>query len=127
MKGGLIALALGAVTFTGVLALADATQNRPDGSRAGTRSEVVFEVATKGHYDRNVAALGLWSTCQQTVDRVVTKSFEPRRAQRFAAVVVPALGEQARRRFIGCLEDFTIDRVLGDVVRVRALEPTRSS
>jgi hypothetical protein len=35
--------------------------------------------------------------------------------------VGPALGEDARRRFRGCLEDGTVDRVRGDVERMSTL------
>ena len=39
-------------------------------------------------------------------------------------VVKPALGEHSRRRIVGCLEDATIERVLGDVKEVRTRPPS---
>jgi len=116
-------LAFGAVIVVAVLGLADATQNRADGLKSGTRSEVVLEVETRDVYDPEVAAHGLWGTCQQTVDHKRLRSFEARGDGRFSIVVEPAIGEHDERRLVGCLEDFTIDRVLGNVVEIRDLEP----
>jgi hypothetical protein len=115
-------VALGAVVVVAVLGLADATQNRADGLKSGTRSEVVLEVETRNVYDPDVAAQGLWGTCQQTVDHKRLRSFEALGDGRFSIVVEPAIGEHDERRLVGCLEDFTIDRVLGDVIEIRDLE-----
>ncbi|MGH8986837.1 MAG: hypothetical protein ACRDY6_23650, partial [Acidimicrobiia bacterium] len=111
----------------GVRALADATQNRPDNSQPGSRSEVILDVDTRDDYDRRLGAYGLWATCQQTVDGVAMQSFEALGDGRFAIVVEPALGTNAEERLIGCLEDFTIDRVVGGVTSVRDLEPVPGS
>jgi hypothetical protein len=116
-------LALLAVGGVGVRALADATQNHPDGSARGSRSEVILEVETQDDYDPQLAANGLLGTCQQVVDAVTMKSFEARGDGEFAIVVQPSLGTNAEKRFVGCLEDLTIDRVKGHVVEVRDLEP----
>jgi hypothetical protein len=114
---------LGAVAIVGTLGLADLTQNRADGLKSGSRSEVVLEVETRDVYDPDSAAHGLWGTCQQTVDHKRTRSFESLGDGRFSIVVEPAIGEHDERRLVGCLEDFTIDRVLGDVIEIRDLEP----
>jgi hypothetical protein len=116
-------LVLGALLVVAVLGIADATQNRADGLKSGTRSEVVLEVETRDVHDPDAAALGLWGTCQQTVDHKRLRSFEPLGDGRFSIVVEPAIGEHDERRLVGCLEDFTIERVLGDVVEIRDLEP----
>ncbi|HEX6311110.1 MAG TPA: hypothetical protein VF152_05750, partial [Acidimicrobiia bacterium] len=120
VTGFLAVLALGGI---GVRALAAATQNRPDNPAPGTRSEVILEVDTRDHYDRELAAEGLWAVCQQTVDGVRLQSFDARGDGEFAITVQPALGTNAEQRLVGCLEDFTVDRVLGDVTAVRGLEP----
>jgi hypothetical protein len=36
--------------------------------------------------------------------------------------VTPALGEHGRKRFEGCLEDVTLDRVIGHVTDIRTSE-----
>jgi len=116
-------LAFGAVLVVAVLGLADATQNRADGLKSGTRSEVVLEVETRDVYDPEVAAQGLWGTCQQTIDHKRLRSFESLGDGQFSIVVEPAIGEHDERRLVGCLEDFTIDRVVGNVIEIRDLEP----
>jgi len=115
-------LALGSVTVVTVLGLAKATQNRADGLRQGTRSEIVLEVETRNVYDPDSAARGLWGTCQQTVDHKRTRSFEALGDGRFSIIVEPAIGEHDENRLVGCLEDFTIDRVIGNVVEIRDLD-----
>ncbi len=122
MRQALATLALGAVTVVAVMGLADATQDRRDGPNPGTRSEVVLDVETRDGYERKVAAQGLWATCQQTVENKRLEAFEALGNGRFSIIVEPAVGENAERRLVGCLEDFTIDRVLGDVIEVRDLE-----
>lgn len=117
------AVALGAMALVAVWGLARATQNRADGLKSGTRSEVVLEVETRDVHDPNTAARGLWGTCQQTVDEKRLQSFEVLGDGRFSIVVEPAIGEHDERRLVGCLEDFTIERVLGDVIEIRDLEP----
>jgi hypothetical protein len=116
-------LALLAVAGVGVRALADATQSRPDRPERESRSELVLEVDTSGGFDRQLAAQGLWGACQSNIEGTATESFEARSDGEFAIVVWPALGHTAEKRITGCLEDFTIDRVLGNVTSVRHLAP----
>ena len=39
-------------------------------------------------------------------------------ADRWQVTIEPAIGEHGENRLVGCLEDLTIDRVIGDVVAV---------
>ena len=123
MKRAVGTLALGVATVVAVMGLAEATQDRRDGPNPGTRSEVVLDVETRDGFERDVAAQGLWATCQQTVENKRLESFEALGDGRFSIIVEPAIGENAERRLVGCLEDFTIDRVLGNVIEIRDLEP----
>lgn len=123
MTRALGTLALGVMTVVAVMGLAEATQDRSDRPARGSRSEVVLEVDTRDVYDRDVAAHGLWGTCQQTIDHKRLESFESLGDGRYSIIVEPAIGEHDYRRLVGCLEDFTIDRVLGNVVEIRDLEP----
>ena len=34
--------------------------------------------------------------------------------------ITPAIGEHGENRLVGCLEDLTIDRVIGDVVAIES-------
>ena len=40
---------------------------------------------------------------------------------RYRVVLEPAVGDHERRKLVGCLEDLTVDRVLGDVESFRTL------
>ena len=40
---------------------------------------------------------------------------------RYRVVLRPAVGDHDERKLVGCLEDLTVDRVLGDVESFRTL------
>lgn len=118
------ALVIGAVITVGALAsidvLGDLTQTRPDASdRDGaTRIELAIE-AKPGAGKLDFAADGLWGACQGTVHRrLQEEGWVQVGPGRFQGTVYPALGEHARQRLTGCLEDATIDRVMADVVKM---------
>jgi hypothetical protein len=120
MKRVLI-IAVGAIlAVVGVVALASATQNRPDAVDPNSASRIVIEVNTKG-FDPVLAANGLFAACHQTVDHMeVIGGVTPVAGEddTFALVVRPSLGEHSRRRFEGCLKDGTIDRVWANVLAI---------
>ena len=100
-------------------ALSDATQNRPDRITAGTRSTVVFDVDLRNEVrDEGTAARTLWSVCAGTVTHARAISGPLATVDGWAVTVEPALGEHSRRRLVGCLEDATIDGVIGRVVEL---------
>ena len=103
--------------------LAELTQNRPDKVPDGSSTVVEYKVMTRG-YAMDLAAVGLWATCQQTIDHARSDGL-PRFVgeDRYAVVIEPGLGEHARRRLEGCLEDATIDRVSATVTRFELLAP----
>lgn len=116
---GLAVLAI--LSLGGVLALKDATKFEGRIERDGM-THVVFEVDTRNyHHDVADAAASLWYTCVAVVNweestapgRVATADGDT-----FEATVHPALGEDSSRRFRGCLEDATIDKVSADVTEM---------
>ncbi len=120
----LVVVALAALVG-GIDMLADLTQDRPDPVLPGSRSEVVFEVASRDRQDSDfLAAQGLWGACQGTVrQRLVDPGVMEVDGGRFRLQTEPALGEHAWRRLQGCLEDATLDRVKARVVSKRDLAP----
>ena len=100
-------IAIGALGIVGLLQL---TKNEPDPIIPGSRSEVVLSVATKPPLTERQGAASLWAVC-------LLRAHQHR-------LVGPALGEHARRRIVGCLEDATIERVLGNVTDVRTRLPS---
>ena len=112
-----VALAAAAITM-GIDGLADLTQDRPDPTRPGSRSDIVVEVASRIRSGSTLlAAQGLWGACQGTVrHRLVEPGVVDLGGGRFRITTEPALGEHSWRRLQGCLEDFTLDRVKATVL-----------
>lgn len=118
MKALLGLAVLAVLSIGGVLALSDATKFDGQTEHDGM-TQVVFEVDTRNyHHDVADAAASLWYTCVAVVNW--EESTAPSRVpgadgDTFEATVHPALGEDSSRRFRGCLEDATIDKVSADV------------
>ena len=109
-------LAAGVLTVAFVNVLAEWTKNGPDPPPAGpvTTYEIQIEL-------RDGATVGaaipqtLWLSCRAHLpghDATVRSSGDGR----FVVSVRPSVGRNDDRRFVGCLEDVRLDRVLVDVV-----------
>ena len=125
MKRALLLLVAALALALGVDGLADLTQDRPDRTLAGTRSEIVLALQSR---DRGGSALlsaqGLWGACQGTVRHRLAEPGVIEIAEgRFRLVTEPALGEHSWRRLQGCLEDTTLDKVKAHVVSKRDIAP----
>ena len=100
-----------------VVGMAELTQNRPDAVRAGSRTTVAFTVATRDvQRGEPAAAAALWAVCAGTVAGEV--SAPEAVGEEWRVTIMPAIGEHGENRLVGCLEDVTLDRVIGDVVDV---------
>jgi hypothetical protein len=119
----LFLLVVGAVS---VEELGDLTQTRPDHVDPQSRSEIVLEVDTNGyHQPADDAARNLWAACSGTTTRrlVADPGFVPVSDDAVRFSVAPGLGEHARQRLVGCLQDTTLDRIKGNVESVRLINP----
>lgn len=115
-----LGLSMGAmVLFLGVGAMADLTQNRPDQVDPDSTTRIVFDVSTRTYKRSDAeAARSLWALCSSTISNEVLVG--PAEVPDGMAVTLrPALGEHSTKRLVGCLEDATLDRVMGDVVSLR--------
>jgi hypothetical protein len=114
----IVAAVIGAAV-AGVLGLASLTQNRPDVAVPGSETTLDFRVSTKD-YQRgpSAAATALWAVCSASVDGEVS-AMPVAVGDAWRVTVTPAIGEHGQKRLLGCLEDLTLDRVLGEVVSVR--------
>jgi hypothetical protein len=113
--GALVAVA----TVAGIVGLASATQNRPDAVVPGSETTVAFRVSTRDYpRGEDAAAVALWAVCSATVDGDVSP-VPVRVGDDWRVTITPAIGEHGENRLVGCLEDLTLDRVLGEVVDLR--------
>lgn len=115
----LAALAVAVLGTLGIIGLAELTQNRPDPTEAGSATVVNFDVDTRD-YERGegAAAQALWAVCSATVAGDVSGVPAPPAdtvGDGYAVSISPAIGENGRKRLVGCLEDATLDRVVGHV------------
>jgi hypothetical protein len=104
----------------GIYGMAELTQNRPDAVASDSETTVEFTVSTRGYRSGDeAAAAALWAVCGATVS---SASQGPvRHGDAWHLTLRPAVGEHGQKRLVGCLEDVSLDRVKGNVVRVRSV------
>ena len=123
MKRLLVVAALVGLVVAAVDMLGDLTQTRPDRVVPGSRSEVVVEVRSNDYpLGVDQGARNLVGTCAATAghSKVDEQSIEIMDEGTVRFALEPALGTHNRRRLLGCLEDTTIDLLLGKVVSVES-------
>lgn len=109
-----------------VEAMGDLLETRGDRTPPDSRSEVVLEVSEQ-RYKRELdeGAHNLIAACAGSMYSQIAD--EPGVVKvsdgTFKFIVEPALGPENRLKLVGCLEDFTIDHLRGDVVSVKRLDP----
>ena len=104
--------------------LGDLTQSRPEPVRDDAVTELVLSVrrgALRAGPRR--AAAALWAVCSaQTRSRPTGDGeLRPLGDGRYRVVLTPAVGHHEQRKLVGCLEDLTVDRVVGDVESFRTV------
>jgi hypothetical protein len=114
VRRALILAALAAAAVTGVMSLADATQNRPDPFTPGG-NQLLLSVRTRTGIDTHAAATTLWATCQHTVRRTRLVAMSHEGEGRYRLDLAPAVGEHGRRRLVGCLQDAVVERMVAAV------------
>ena len=119
---GLTGLAVGVVA---VLALREATLSTHDRVAPDSQTEVVVTARTRGaEQNQTLAEMveAVLSTCRLEVASDLTGPVVAIGPNRFRTVLAPALDQTNRRQFRGCVEDWTLDQVLVDVVSVSSLD-----
>jgi hypothetical protein len=130
MKRAAIVIALILAISAAVDVLGDLTQSRPDERNERADTEVVVAIdENRFNGGSAAAAAALWAVCApQTSSRLVDGSGPEHIGDgRYRIVLYPAVGAREQRKLIGCLEDFTVERVRGGVVSFRAVPATTSS
>ncbi len=118
-----VRLALGALGLTagvlGVVAVRDATLSTHQPARPGSQVEVVVSARSEGAEPGQtlpelVEALVL--TCRLEVPADLAGPIRDQGDGEFRVTLEPALDKTDRRQLRGCIEDWTIDQLLVDVV-----------
>ncbi len=115
-----IGLVVGAI---GVLALREATLSTHRKVTEAKRTTIVIEAEVKGTehnqtLDETVEAILV--ACRLEVSSDLEAEPRPLGDGIYEATLVPALDESNRRQFRGCLEDWTLDHLLVDVLSVES-------
>ena len=115
-----VGLIVGAI---GVLALREATLSTHRKVTDAARTTIVIEAEVKGTehnqtLDETVEAILL--ACRLEVSSDLEADPRPLGDGIYEASLVPALDESNRRQFRGCLEDWTLDHLLVDVLSVES-------
>jgi hypothetical protein len=128
MKRLLVVVALIVAISVVVDVLGDLTQSRPDERNFAADTELVLAVEQdRFNGGRDSAAAALWAVCSgQTTSRAIGEAgLEHLGEGRYRVVLHPAVGDGEERKLVGCLEDFTVDRVKGNVETFRAVPIAR--
>ena len=111
-----------AIATTGLDALADATQNRPDVVLKGTTSSVVVAVHDGSARSPVVATRALWGACTtQLGGGFKLLGVTALGGGDVQMLVSPRIGKYAERRLRGCVGDATTDRIQARVRSVSVL------
>jgi hypothetical protein len=129
LRGVLGAVGL-AVGVTSVLALREATLSTHQPIARDSRVAVVVESETS-HRERGQTVdemtQALFLTCRLEVNSDLVEPIVALEGDRdegvFRAVLQPAFDETNERQFRGCLEDWTIDQLLVDVLHIEQISP----
>ena len=122
LRLGLGALGL-LVGVLAVLALREATLSTHQSVPDGSTTEIVVRARQHGaepgqSLPEMVEAVLL--ACRLEVASDLQGPITPVGEDRFATVLAPALDQTNRRQFRGCIEDWTVDHVLVDVVSLES-------
>ena len=114
---------LAGASYAGIDLLADFTQARPDAHLAGGISQVKLSVSVDDTDLPNAlsATRGLWGACRSTINKDIAPPVITATGSNVEILIRPALGENARKRLSGCLEDAMIDHVTASVTSFETL------
>lgn len=113
-----LVLTIGTIDF-----LADRTQDRPDPAQTHSSVDVVLRVDRR-FTDRSTlrTAKSLYVACRHNLGSVSGSDFVEVQPGVVAFTVEPSFGPQAQRRFEGCVEDATFDRISASILSVERID-----
>lgn len=116
MRVILAMLVTAALAFFGFQLLEETTEyHGGDGKAAQTT--VTFDVKIKRYHSVDVAASALWATCTGNIGWNDIVPPVRQSDGTFVAALRPSLTADTKRRLKGCLNEATLDRVQGHVIR----------
>jgi hypothetical protein len=116
-----LGLIVGAVA---VLALREATLSTHEKVTDADRTRVVLDARIRNEEHNQTLAETVQAVllaCRLEVSSDLEADPEPLGGGRFVATLTPPLDETNRRQFRGCLEDWTLDSLLVDVVVLESI------
>jgi hypothetical protein len=104
-------LALAAVAIATVAIVREQLESRPERNDVTSVDYVRVRIRTHFGLDEELVMDSVWAYCHATIDgtrlaRPITRLGD----EEFELVLEPSMGEQARRRFRGCVNDGIADR-----------------
>jgi hypothetical protein len=113
-----LAMTIGAIDF-----LADRTQDRPDPVQTHSSVDVVMRVDLR-FTPRSAlrTAKSLFVACRHNLGSVNGTGFAELQPGVIAYTIAPSFGPQAQRRFEGCIEDATFDRISASILSVERID-----
>lgn len=119
---GAIVVVLGIIGFT---ELRDATLSTHEHVPSDTQIELILSVDRKGGnlatQSTGEMAQALVSMCRLEVKSDLSEPLENLGDGLFRGVLVPSMDPTDRRQFRGCLEDWSIDHIRADVLRLEEI------
>ena len=116
----LAAVGLG-ITVIAVLALREATLSTHEPVAPSSRIELVVAARAKGgEPTQSLAEMteAQLLACRLEVNSDLTRPLEEIERSRFRAVLSPSMDDTDRRQFRGCLENWAVDHLQLDVIRL---------
>jgi hypothetical protein len=110
-----------AIGVVAVVALREATLSTHEHVAPDSEIELVVDGRTKGAEPGQTLSEMVHAqvlTCRLEVNSDLVGPIESEGGGRFRAVLTPSMDESNRRQFRGCLEDWVIDQVQLDVIRL---------
>ncbi|HEY7049656.1 MAG TPA: hypothetical protein VH373_20740, partial [Jatrophihabitantaceae bacterium] len=81
------------------------------------QTTVTFSVKIKRYHSVDVAANALWATCTGNIGWIDSVSPQRQPDGDYVAALRPSITADTKRRLEGCLNEATLDRVQGKVIR----------
>jgi hypothetical protein len=117
----MLAVVGAAIGVVAVIALRDATLSTHERVDRDSQIELVVAGRTKGAEAGQTLGEMVQAqllTCRLEVNSDLVGPIESQGGGRFRAVLTPSMDESNRRQFRGCLEDWVIDQLQLDVIRL---------